>query len=81
VLIPGFFTSPVGRTSVLVLGFFTSPVVRTIGEKKYRGKYHEFLDMSNTEVLNTELIKTPETNTEVLTTGLVQKTRGLTLRF
>jgi hypothetical protein len=45
------------------------------------GKYHKFMDMSNTEVLTTEQVKTPETTTEVLTTGLVQKTRGLTLRF
>jgi hypothetical protein len=30
------------------------------------------MDMSNTEVLTTEQVKTPETTTEVLTTELVK---------
>jgi hypothetical protein len=36
------------------------------------GKYHKVMDMSNTEVLTTEQVKTPETTTEVLTTELVK---------
>jgi hypothetical protein len=54
---------------VLVSGVFASPVVRTCVSPRFF--YQPY----------SQNLRTPETNTEVLTTWLVKKNRRLTLRF